>query len=287
MEVIDDTANADMSEYWNGDGGLKWVNFQNRIDESLTSFGHRAMANAAIKAGEHVLDIGCGCGDTSFEIANRVGPTGSVQGVDISEIILSRAKNRKTLESHNNIKFEKADAQLHNFPNEAFDLVFSRYGIMFFEDPAAAFSNLRQALKPGGRLAFICWQSLKNNQWVNLPVSVAANHIQLPAPPEPEEPGAFSFGETSRINHILAAAGFMDIFIEEFNTKFKVGSSLDEAVSFLSKIGPASAAMEADEVEDKTRNRFAHDLKISLERFLSADGVLLDASAWIVTAKKP
>ncbi|WP_172597700.1 class I SAM-dependent methyltransferase [Sulfuriflexus mobilis] len=276
--------NMDMSEFWNGDGGRKWLRFQDRIDASLIDFGQEVMAATAISAGERVLDIGCGCGDTSFEMAHYVGPFGQVQGVDISELILEQGRSRAASAGQYNISFECADAQSHHFESMTFDVAFSRFGVMFFDNPIAAFDNIRRALQPRGRLAFICWQPINSNQWVSLPLDIAANHVPLPAASAEEEPGAFSFGNANRIVHILAEAGFSDISIERFDTMFNVGRSLDEAVTFLSNIGPASNAIEAANMDEISKARFLAELRTTLVPYKTLRGVELGAATWVVTA---
>jgi len=280
-------ANVDMKEYWNGDGGREWVRFQNRIDEGLIPFGLKAMTVANFLPGERVLDIGCGCGDTSFEIARQVGATGYVQGIDISELVLERARNREATESLGNVNFECSDAQIHDFEKMGFDVIFSRYGVMFFDDPEAAFKNIRRALNSKGRMTFICWKPVKENQWVSLPLDIASNYVQLPEPSDPESPGGFSFGDAARVMRILSAAGFINISIQQFHETFNVGENLDEAVKFLSSIGPASVAMGAPEVDDVTRHRFNSALHDFLGTHLTADGIKLNAATWIVTADNP
>jgi SAM-dependent methyltransferase len=277
-------ANSEMSEYWNGNGGKRWISFQGRIDASLISFGQKAMDAVKITTGERVLDIGCGCGDTSFEIALKVGLGGYVEGVDISNVILERARTRAVSQVQFNINFECADAQSYNFEPIIYDVAYSRFGVMFFNDPAVAFANIRQALKPGGRIAFICWQPINANQWVNLPLDVAANHISLPPPIHPEDPGPFSFGDVNRIERILTEAGFVNLSIEHFNTMFNVGTNLEEAITFLMNIGPASAAIEASEVDDNTRLKIINELRNKIIPYKTSYGVELGAAAWIVTA---
>lgn len=284
---MNDIVNSEMSEYWNGDGGRKWLHFQDRIDASLIPFGQQAMEAAEIVTGERVLDIGCGCGDTSFEIARRVGPDGHVQGIDISERILAQARGRAVSSVASNVAFECADAQPHRFDSMAFDVVYSRFGIMFFDDPVAAFSNIRQAIKPGGRMAFICWRPINANQWVRLPLEVAANHLPLPPQSSPEEPGPFSFGDSNRVLQILAAAGFVNTSIEQYDTTFNVGASLDEAVTFLTHIGPASSAIGSPDVDDTSRTRTVAELRNTLASYKTVNGVELEAATWVVTARNP
>ena len=279
-------ANADMIEYWNGEAGGKWVQFQDRMDRILMPFGLKAMAAGNIEAGERILDIGCGCGDTSVELARRVGPEGRVLGMDISAPMLAKAKARAAAASAKNLAFEEGDAQIHRFAAPPFDLVFSRFGVMFFEDPVSAFANLRSALKPGGRLAFVAWQALKDNAWFSLPLSVIAKHVTLPEPPGPEDPGPFAFADRARLERILTNAGFTQVNIDKHDTEL-VGDALDEMVAFLLQMGPTGRAIAQSGADEATKARIAADLKEALAPYDSAQGVVLGAASWIVTARAP
>ena len=286
---MNDKVNVEMIEFWNGEGGKKWVRFQDMLDASLLPFGHRAIKAAEVKTGERVIDVGCGCGDASLELARRVGSEGSVLGVDVSEPILEQAKSRMAAQAATGITFERGDAQIHRFDTARFDLVFSRFGVMFFENPTAAFSNLQSALKPGGRLAFVCWQPAGENSWVSLPVGVAAGHVPHPTPPGPDEPGPFAFGEPERVRNILAAAGFINSEIENFDTPFTIGNSggVDEAVEFFMQIGPTARMIAEADADDATRSRIAGDLRSALKPYDTGQGLEMDAKTWIVTAHKP
>lgn len=281
------TTNDDMNEYWNGDGGHKWVVFQDRLDASLKHFGREVMATATISAGEGVIDIGCGCGDTSLDIARRVGSNGYVLGIDISEPILVRAKIRSLSVTKSNVTFTRADAQTHHFEPSAFNVVFSRFGVMFFDDPVSAFRNIRRALKSGGRMAFICWQPAEENEWIRLPLEVVNDHIPLPSPPEPEHPGPLSFGDRSRVMRILKKAGFKKILMEKFESTLNVGSNLDEAVEFLTLMGPASGALSQPDVNDIDKSRINSELRNRLTPHETKHGITLGATAWIVSAENP
>lgn len=286
---MNNEGNADMIEYWNGEGGRKWVRFQNLLDAGLQPFGHRAITASVVKANERVIDVGCGCGDTSFALAHCVGSKGHVLGVDVSEHILERAKARMATAPKASVKFEREDAQIHRFKEATFDLVFSRFGVMFFENPVAAFSNFQSALKPGGRLAFVCWQPAKENLWVSLPASVAAAHIPMPTPPGPEEPGPFSFGEPERVRNILAESGFVSPVIENYDTPFKIGATggLDEAIEFIMQIGPTARMIAEADADEATRSRIANNLRSALKPYNTEQGLAMNAKAWVVTARKP
>ncbi|MBM4269590.1 MAG: class I SAM-dependent methyltransferase [Deltaproteobacteria bacterium] len=179
--------NAEQVQYWNESAGPRWAAGQEALDERLAPFGTAAMDRGRIAAGEHVLDVGCGCGATTIEIARRVGTNGSAVVADISRPMLEVARRRAP-----EIPFLEADAQTFGFAPSSFDVVFSRFGVMFFADPRAAFANLRKALRPSGRLAFICWQALQKNPWLSLSLGVAARHVALQPPPAPDAPGGLS-----------------------------------------------------------------------------------------------
>jgi len=281
---MSDTLNAGMREFWNGEGGHRWVRFQHRLDQSLVGFGQAAMEAAAFSTGEQVMDIGCGCGDTSFEIARQVGPNGHVKAVDISEPILAQAITRVGAEEVQNISFEHGDAQTHRFEATAFDAVFSRFGIMFFDDPVAAFSNIRKALKHDGRLAFICWQPVKANTWVSLPLTVVGNHLPLPLPPGPEEPGPFSFGDADKLERVLVEAGFSDVLIKSCDTPFTVAADDNEAAAFLMQMGPANGAISEADADEATKSLISAELREALMPYRTEQGIVLDAATWVVTA---
>lgn len=277
-------ANADQITYWNEVSGPKWVALFDLIDAQISPLGREAMDRAQIRSGERVLDVGCGCGQTSVELAERVGSRGRVLGVDISAPMLAVARERAKLPQ---LGFARADAQIHAFEREAFDLVFSRFGVMFFEDPVAAFTNLRRALAPGGRLCFVCWQPLASNPWMRVPVQAIAQHVELPAPPAPGVPGPFSLADRGRVLEILGMAGFQGVACEPFEGKLALGRGLELAqiVDFVQQMGPAGALLR--EASDELRERAAASLHAALEPHFEGDAVVLDFSCWIVSAHAP
>ncbi len=281
---MSDPVNVDMSEFWNGAGGEKWVGLQDQTDKFLLPLGREAIAAAALSDGELVLDIGCGCGDTSFEMARRVGPAGRVHGLDISTPIVAEAKARKATLGQNNVTFERGDAQVQVFEAGSFNVAYSRFGIMFFDDPVAAFGNIRCALEPDGRLAFVCWQPVMDNQWISVPLGVVAKHLPLPAPPEDEAPGPFSFSDPSRIRRVLSDAGFSEIKVAAVNQSISLGSSVEEVADLLIQMGPAGSVISKSEADAATISRIAGDLRDALAPHDTGQGIELGAAAWLVTA---
>ncbi|MBI1814419.1 MAG: class I SAM-dependent methyltransferase [Deltaproteobacteria bacterium] len=279
--------NAQQIQYWNEQAGPKWVALHDFINAQIEPLGRAAMDRARVTAGERVLDVGCGCGHTTLELARRVGPTGSALGVDISTTMLDRARADARAAGLHNAQFEEADAQTHALPRAHFDLVFSRFGVMFFSDPTAAFANLQSALRPGGRVAFVCWQALPENPWMFVPLMAAAQYIQLPAPPEPGAPGPFAFADAERVRGILTGAGFVDVAIDPHNEVLAIGAGLDldRTVDFLLQMGPTGNALRqaAGEV-----NLAAVSAAIAeaLRAYQTPQGVRMPSAAWIVTARK-
>jgi SAM-dependent methyltransferase len=278
--------NAEQIRYWNETAGPKWVALHDLINAQILPLGELAMERAAVCAGEHVLDIGCGCGETTIELARRCGRSGSTTGVDLSAVMLERARATARDAGIANARFEDADAQTHPFAEGALDVLFSRFGVMFFADPTAAFSNLHRALKSGGRLAFVCWQSLQQNPWALVPIMAAAQHITLPAPPAPGAPGPFGFADTERVRGILTTAGFSEVDFEPVTATLSVGGSneIGPTVDFLMQMGPAAAVLrEADPGILPIVAAAIGDALVPY--YTEGKGVRMDGAVWIVTAR--
>jgi SAM-dependent methyltransferase len=274
--------NAEQIRYWNETIGPRWIEQEALLDAQIAPLGLAALERARVAAGERVVDVGCGCGQTSLQLAERVGPGGAVLGVDISSLMLGRARERaKDLAQ---LRFENADAQTHRFA-ERFDLVFSRFGVMFFADPTAAFANLRAALRPQGRLAFVCWQGIERNPWLLVPLRALAGIVELPAPPPPGSPGPFAFADPERVRGILGAAGFGDVLLTPLAGDLAIGAGgdLERAVRFAMQMGPASALLR--EAGDAVRERARDAIRAALAPLVTPTGVRADYAAWVVTAR--
>lgn len=278
--------NAEQIEFWNGEGGERFVRYQNALDVMLKPFGAEAMRRAGVRPGEAALDIGCGCGDTSIDLARTVGATGEVVGVDISEPMLARAEYLAAQTELTNVFFELVDVETGPLHEDSFDLAFSRFGVMFFRNPAVAFRNVHAALRAGGRLAFACWQTLDRNQWVSLQMRAILPLVEPPPRPGPEDPGPFSFADQDRVRRILTEAGFADIAIEPFETKVALGGMhvLDDAVDFSMEVGPISSLLK--DADDAIRAQARDAVRAALQEHQTKRGVMLEAGAWIVTAAK-
>lgn len=277
-------ANAEQIRYWNEEAGPVWLAYREQLDAQIRPFGELAMDRAALRQGERVIDVGCGFGETSLELARRVGQGGGVLGIDISTAMLEEARKATASAGLANTHFKNADAQTHSFEQGAFDVIYSRFGVMFFADPAAAFANLRTALRPGGRLAFVCWQALKENQWAQVPLAVALRHVPAPQPP-PDAPGPFALADRERVQQILRAAGFTEITIKDVHTLLGVGGGTDVAstVEFLMNTGSLGRLLR-DVADDSIRSRVRKEMPAALEPFTKNGTVRLGAAVWIVEA---
>ena len=277
--------NEDQIEYWNGEAGDKWVRYQESQDRMLAPLGALSLAAVAAQTGDRVVDIGCGCGETTLELARQVGPDGQVTGIDISEQMLARARLRAEQEASLSVRFLKEDAAGYPFPEGETDALHSRFGVMFFNNPEAAFANFSRALRPGGRLGFICWRPLAENQWVSVPMSVAAGLAELPPIPPPGTPGPFAFGDKDYLAGILAAAGFGDIAIEPHDRPVLLGETLDKGLVKIVENSPVSRALV--DVDDDLRARVFEAIGEALGDYVTPKGLELGTATWLVTARAP
>jgi len=274
--------NADQIAYWNGPGGQHWADRQQVQDILLAPVADILIDRARPAPGERIVDVGCGCGATTSALAQRAGPTGHVLGIDISSPMLARA--RQLAPAGLPVDFELADATVYPFASASFDLLVSRFGVMFFAEPVLSFANLRKALRPRGRLAFACWREPRDNPWLMLPLQAAYQHVPKLPQLGPEEPGPFSFAAEPRVNRILSEAGYSGIALERCDLVLDVaiGRGLDAAVEGALEIGPASRALEGQPPD--LRAAAARSIREALAPFARGQTVPLGASIWIVTA---
>src|SRR5438270_12438978 len=235
--MTNEIVNVEQAAAWDGPDGEYWAAHQERFDTSIRPHHARLMAAAAIAPGERVLDVGCGNGATSRDAARAAAAGGSVLAVDLSGPMLARAQQSAEAEGLTTIRFEQGDAQVHPFRPGAFDVAISRFGVMFFADPVAAFTNIGSALRPGGRLAILVWQPLAANEWMTAMRDALAVGRDLPVPP-PGAPGPFGLADTDFATTVLKAAGFVDIAFAGSEGPFNVGTDGEGAYRFAAGLHP-------------------------------------------------
>lgn len=273
---------------FNERSGNTWAELQAQTDTQLSPLGLRAMAQLPLRPGDRVLDVGCGCGQTLLQLAERVGPGGRVVGIDPMEPMLKVAAERAR--SFPQIEIVQADAATHEFPVASFDALFSRFGVMFFEDPVAAFRHLRRALRPGGHLAFVCWQAIENNPWAHEPLRAALRvlpDVPFPDTLKPGRPGAFQLADEAFIHSVLSDAGFDALRVtgERHSLHFMGAQTLDQAVQLAQRLGPASRLM--DGAPPELEPALAAELTRALAPFATDRGVFIEGAIWVVTARAP
>lgn len=234
------TANTDQAEYWSSPAGQSWVTHQADMDKLLSEVLHTLMRHAAPAKGERVLDIGCGTGASALQLSQAVGPDGHVTALDIADPLLELARHRGAQAGHDNIDYINGDAQTYGFAEGQADLVFSRFGVMFFEDPVAAFANLRRAVRAGGRLAMICWQSAPENPWFMVPMQAAMERLGKPEPIDPLAPGPMAFKDIDRVTGILRDAGWAKALGENIEVDLIPPQDVAAATEMATTIGPAT-----------------------------------------------
>jgi len=280
--IEEEGPNAQQTQYWNEIAGPKWVALSDSINGQIEPLGRVAMDRAQIESGHRVLDVGCGCGHTSIDLAQRVGSEGRVEGLDLSEPMLAEARAQSA--GIDNLSFTAADAQSCWLDGEGYDRIFSRFGVMFFADPQAAFANLRSALRPAGRLTFVCWQEIAKNPWMAVPGAAVAKHVEMPPSPAPHAPGPFAFADAERTQGILEAAGFEGVEVESLEQSLTIGRGLTDTqlVEFSLQMGPAGAAMrEADEAQ---RGRLRASVAEAIAPYKSDEGLVMESAAWVFSA---
>ncbi len=287
--------NADQIDYWNGDVGQRWARNQDRMDEAFGPLTAVLIEQAAPRRGERAADIGCGCGDLSLLLADRLGAEGRVLAVDVSRPMLDRGRARQDARAGADrapIDWQEADAAAWPFPEGAFDLLVSRFGVMFFADPVQAFRNMRRALRPGGRLVMLCWRPMADNAWVAAPRAAMLPVVPAPDPAPPHAPGPFAFGDAARVGAILAGAGFTNVASTAVAAALNASApgstdtaALDDAVQFATEFGPASALLR--DVDDTTRTRAVAAVRAALHGRAGGGRASLDVACWLFTAENP
>jgi len=282
-QEADKPAIPDQIEYWNTEAGRAWVARQQSWDTAMKPFSDAALIRAAVSPGESVIDIGCGCGATSLQLAELVGPKGKVLGVDVSKPMLNRARERGA--GNPVLAFAEADATTYPFETGSADLLFSRHGVMFFAEPERAFTNLRSALKANGRVAFSCFRTPRENGLITTILAAISEFVPPLPKMNPDDPGPFAFQDPERVKRILTTAGFKSVALEPVDVQSDIsnGQGMDEALINAMEIGPASRALQGAAPE--IRAKAEAELRAVFTPLQKENKVLLDAGIWIVTAR--
>jgi SAM-dependent methyltransferase len=277
-----DGANAEQIAHWNERSGLAWAELTKLLDRQIEGIGERVLEVLAPRPGERLLDVGCGCGQTTVARGRAVGPAGRVVGLDVSHPMLEVARRRVAEAGLAQVELVEADAQTHALEAGAFDGLFSRFGVMFFADPVAAFGNLRRVLVPGARLAFACWRSPAENP-VMTTAMTAARHRFPPLPtPVPGAPGPFAFADDGRVRALLEAAGFAEVAIAPHDADMG-GNGLEDSLRLAVRIGPLGAALRE---HPELLPHVIDDVRAAYLPLVRDDGaVWMRSATWIVTAR--
>jgi SAM-dependent methyltransferase len=271
--------------YWNDRAAITWTAFQERMDalfEPLTSI---ALDAAAPALGERVIDVGSGCGASVLGLADRVGPNGAVLGLDVSLPMAARANERIAEAGLTNAQVIVSDAAAHEFAGAQFDLLFSRFGVMFFADPVAAFANLRRGVRPGGRLLCVAWRPLSDNPWFNVPLDAARRFVPQQAPVDPDAPGPFAFADADRTRGILSNAGWLDVDLSrhDVSMRFAGQGEIAQATDFATRVGPLARILA--EQSGETLGLIRQAVSEALGAYDSPAGINLLGSIWLISAR--
>jgi SAM-dependent methyltransferase len=258
-----------------------WAEVRELLELQLAPLGRHALGALAAHPGESILDIGCGGGETALDLARAVAPDGIVVGVDLSAAVLAYAQ--RAAKGCDRVRFIHADAQVFPFEPATFDAAFSRFGVMFFADPIAAFNNIRRSLRRNGRLAFVCWRSLEENQLDILPLRAASAHLPPHPAHDPDAPGPFAFANSDRVGIILERAGFVEIEITAHDERVGSGD-LDAMLAVCSRVGALGKVLREN---PELRSATLLAVRSALAAHDGPGGVRLNAATWIVTARVP
>ena len=275
--------------FWNEVLAPKFIRFKHILVDGLSQHSEAVFPSLPVRTGDRVLDVGCGFGDTTLKLAERVGPTGEVVGIDCCDAFLDYARRDAAERAVPNVRFVRGDAEIA-LPQDAFDLVFARFGTMFFANPVAGLRNTRKALRPGGRMVHIVWRDRRDNPWLSMAKDVVLQFLPEPgADARTCGPGPFSMADEETVRSMMTIAGYEDIAFRRVDAPVLVGADVADAIAFQLAIGPAGEVFrEAGEEGKAKRPQIEAALAAAIERQKrSADGIVMDSSSWVITARNP
>jgi SAM-dependent methyltransferase len=266
---------------WNGDGGNAWVELNEVLDGMLAPLGEVLLGSVDVHSDDHVLDVGCGTGATTVDIAGRLGPRGRSVGIDISAPMLAAARTRAE-QAGRAAQFVLGDAQTHPFEPAEFDAVVSRLGVMFFEDPVGAFENLRSAARPGAQLRFLAWCGPADNPFMTTAERAAAPLLPQLPPRDPDAPGQFAFADPDRVRNVLDDSGWGDVDVRRVD--IACGLAEDQLMRYLASMGPVGRVLS--QTDDHTRGRVLDVVREAFDPFIDDGEVRYTAACWLVGASR-
>lgn len=285
-QVQNEPSRTKYVDFWNEVLVPKFIRWKHILVDGLTLHSEAIFPTLPVKAGDKVVDAGCGFGDTAIKLARLVGPSGSVLAIDCCDEFLEFGRKEAKLQGIGNVRFVEGDVQRYPF-EPIHDFCFSRFGTQFFENPVAGLRSMRTSLKPGGIMTMIVWRGIQENPWLGSAKEVVLQY--LPPPGENAQtcgPGPFSMADTGVVTRQLEIAGYKDIQFEQVDAQVFVGKDLDDAVAFQLAIGPAGEVYrEAGELAERRHDEIAAALRAQLSKYLGPNGVMMDSSSWKVTAR--
>ncbi len=279
-------SNTAQQEYWNAVAGPRWVGLAGFVERRMQPVNALLLTRSGISPGEAVLEIGCGTGAATVPFAEAVGERGAVLGVDISKPMLAGARERIAQGGLRNISLLLADAQVHAFEPSRFDLITSRFGVMFFADPTAAFRNLLRAAKPDGRLCFASWAGLEDNRHWLIPYEVALRHLGPPAPKPPRAPGPMAFSDPEYVRSFLAASGFAEIEIHREMPDI-IGATPEEEAEHACIMGPSGRLIDEKKPEESVRRTIRREMTEAFAAHARGGSMQMSSTVLLVTARRP
>ena len=281
-------ANTEFVDFWNEILVPKFTKYRHVLVGGLNHHSAKIFPSLEVRAGDRVVDVGCGFGDTAIQLAKRAGPSGSVLGIDCCEAFLEIARGDAAAAGVDNVEFVEADVQFYPFEGE-FDFCFSRFGTQFFENPVAGLKSMRRALKPGGTMTMIVWRGIDDNPWLGMAKEIVLRF--LPPPGDDGRscgPGPFSMAGQEMVTKQLEIAGYTGIAFERVDAPLIVGNSPDDAVGFQLALGPAGEVFrEAGDEAERKRAEITAALLSELAKYETDEGVVLPSSSWVITARNP
>ena len=275
--------NQEQGVHWNSSMGRAWVNNDRKMNAQLQIITNDLYKEIKIQKGSNVLDIGCGSGALLPFLSEKVGNSGLVHGVDISNPLLELAK--KYHYAKENITFLNADAQSYNFKSLNYDNVVSRFGVMFFADPMAAFKNIRSSMKNNGKLNFVCWSKLEDNDFFVMPLKIVLRYLNKPLPTPSKSPGPLSFSDPDHTEHILKSSGFKSVAIKTVKTKMINYDTIENQIQLFNKIGLAARIKKEASFDNLISAKIDNELISELKRKTTSNGTTLKAVVHYVSAK--